>query len=98
MAELTRIVCTVVSSLTGPDPIEVATDNRDRVAWDLYRSRTKLPTATDAPSLWATFIAWNALKRSGQISATFDEFTAATSAVEAEARPVDPTSPATEGA
>ena len=95
MNEIQRIVCTVESEALGPAPVEITTDNRDRIAWELHRSREKWPTPTDAPTLWATFLAWHAAKREGRIGLSFDEFNAQTQAVEAQAVSVDPTTTAT---
>lgn len=50
------------------DTIEltVVTDNRDRVRYDVARSRHGWPTPTEAPTLWATVCAYYAVKRSGE--------------------------------
>ena len=49
---------------------EVQCTNADMVRFDLTRSKQKWPAATDAPFLWLTFIAWCALRRTGQIEQT----------------------------
>lgn len=85
--------------------VEVQTDNRDMIAWDMHRNRVGWPSTQDAPVLWLTFIAWHALKRSASTVAdltfadmAFDRFQAITVAVgrpeadpEAEPEAVDPT-------
>lgn len=43
----------------------VQTDNRDAVRWDLLRAKKQWPKGVDAPMLWMTVLAWNALRRSG---------------------------------
>ena len=91
MSDLKRIICTVISDLLGPDPVEVITDNRDRIAWELSRSRERWPKPEEAPTLWATFIAWHALKRTGRLTCDFDSFNTQTSDVQATAEDVDPT-------
>lgn len=45
--------------------IDVQTDNRDAVQWDFVRSRNRWPDAREAPLLWMTFLAWNAIRRTG---------------------------------
>jgi len=52
----------------------VQTDNRDLVAWDMTASKQRWPQPDSAPFLWATFLAWNALKRSGDYKDIFDHF------------------------
>lgn len=89
----------ITTAVTGePAAITVRTDNRDRIAWDLARGRQKWPQAQDAPSLWATHIAYTALRRTGEITCTFEEFSDATTSVEPEVIDVDPTRTATAGA
>lgn len=43
----------------------VQTDNRDAIRFDLIRSRKGWPGMQEAPMLWMTVLAWNAIKRSG---------------------------------
>lgn len=45
--------------------IDVQTDNRDAVQWDFTRARNRWPEAKEAPLLWMTFLAWNAIRRTG---------------------------------
>jgi hypothetical protein len=53
----------------GHEPLEVQTDNRDLVRYDLTRpkQRPAWPDPTEAPSFWLTFIAWSAANRQGAI-------------------------------
>lgn len=67
-------VLAVILDQPDADPITVATDNRDMVRWDLTRGPRKWPTQTEAPMLWLTFLAWAALKRTGQTADEFDVF------------------------
>lgn len=53
---------------------EVQTDNRDAVRWDMTRGRENWPAFTDAPMLWATFMAWSAMNRAGDYAGKFTEF------------------------
>lgn len=46
------------------EQIDVQTDNRDAVRFDLLRERKGWPKMADGPMLWATTLAWNALRRS----------------------------------
>jgi hypothetical protein len=52
----------------------VQTDNRDSIQWDVTRSRKDWPKSTDGPMLWLTFLAWHALKRSGEYSESLETF------------------------
>src|SRR5262245_31808283 len=53
---------------SSEEPIEVQTDNRDLVLWDMTRSRHKWPKFDEAPFVWLTFLAWPAARRTGQIN------------------------------
>lgn len=96
MSNIHRIIVHVETEALGsPQTIDVETDNRDRVAWDLARTRNKWPSAPEVPSLWATFLAWNALRRTGQPVGEFEQFNDHTTTADAEAVDVDPTQAAT---
>lgn len=59
---------------TGAE-LDAQTDNRDAVQWDFTRSRNRWPDGRDAPILWVTFLAWNALRRTGApVPESFDDF------------------------
>ena len=104
----TPIVSVVLEPAAGGELTEttIQTDNRDMVAFDLHRSRAGWPKLADAPILWMTFLAWHALKRSGELSESFDDFNGRCLAVKMldedgnEVQPgqepagVDPTQPA----
>lgn len=64
----------IVTLEARPDPIEVEVMNADRVRWDLHAVRKGWPTFDKVPFLGMTFLAWAALKRIGQTSATWDDF------------------------
>ena len=51
----------------GHEPIELQTDNRDLVLWDMTRARHKWPKLDEAPFVWLTFISWAAARRTGAI-------------------------------
>lgn len=53
----------------------VTTTNADRVRYDLTAPRHKWPDGRTAPFLWATFCAYNASKREGRTTLTFEQFT-----------------------
>lgn len=56
--------------------LEVRAANRDVIAWEKTRARHKdWPTAAEAPIFATTFVIWNAAKRAGLTSLTFDQFT-----------------------
>lgn len=46
--------------------IDIQTDNRDAVRFDLMRRLKKWPDLQEAPMLWYTVLAWSALKRAKQ--------------------------------
>lgn len=72
----------------------VATDNRDRVRWEMEARRQSWPaTATDAPFTWSTYMAYAALKRTNQIpqDMDFDGFNNATLDVVSRTVEVNPT-------
>lgn len=48
---------------------EVQIDNRDLIHFDKTRLKHRWPAPGDAPSFWATFIAWSHLRREGLIPA-----------------------------
>lgn len=75
--------------------IDVRTDNRDSIRWDLRRGKEKWPPQTDAPTLFATFMAWSALTRTGEIAVPFEEFVDHTPYATARLDEVDPTRAAT---
>jgi hypothetical protein len=57
--------------------IDVQTDNRDMTSWDFQRSRRNYPDPRTAPSIWMTFLAWNAIRRGPDralVPDTFDAF------------------------
>lgn len=73
--------------------IDLQTDNRDLVMWDATRNRRGWPKGQDAPMLWLTFLAWHALKRSGEAAEDFDSFNdrcVAIVPVDAEGTEIDP--------
>ncbi|QXG07722.1 hypothetical protein [Curtobacterium phage Penoan] len=68
MATLNTPLVQVVLEQNGTDDmveLEVQTDNRDAIQWDVTRGRRSWPKTSDAPMLWATFLAWHAMKRTG---------------------------------
>lgn len=48
--------------------------NRSRVQWDLTAQKRKWPKPTEAPSMWATFLAWDALVRAGKYDDKWETF------------------------
>jgi hypothetical protein len=60
----------------GPElvELEVQTDNRDAIQWDVSRGKRDWPKSTEAPMLWLSFLAWHALRRTGATQLTLDEF------------------------
>lgn len=87
--------------LEGRDePLEVTTDNRDLVRWDLTRAKHKWPGMDEAPMLWATFVSWAAAKRTDNYAGTWEEWSnrdaISVDFDEADLEAVDPTRPAPE--
>jgi hypothetical protein len=61
--------------LEGGEVLEVRAANRDVIAWEKTKARHKeWPAAADAPIFATTFVIWNAAKRAGLTSLTFDAF------------------------
>lgn len=58
----------------APEPVRVTTSNPDLVAWDMTRTKHGWPQADEAPMLWMTFLAWRALKRTGQTTSRWEDF------------------------
>lgn len=48
--------------------------NRSRVQWDLTSRARKWGSASEVPTMWATFITWDALVREGTYIGKWDEF------------------------
>jgi len=49
--------------------------NPDYLSWDRTAAKHHWPKMSDAPLTWLTFVAWNALKREGQIDGmTWEDF------------------------
>lgn len=63
--KITAPLVTVIRE--GHEPLTVQTDNRDMLGWDKTRIPHKWPPMQEAPSLWLTFIAWHAARRTGAI-------------------------------
>ena len=63
---------------------EVQCTNADMVRFDLTRAKQRWPGAQDAPFLWLTFVAWAALRRTGEIEQTlgYEAFADSTLAIE----------------
>lgn len=55
--------------------VDVQTDNRDLIQWDVVRDRNGWPTLQQGTMLWSTFIGWHAAWRTGgPVPDSFDEF------------------------
>lgn len=52
---------------------DVQTMNPDAIRFDVTRGRKGWPDSKDAPLLWATFLAWAAMRREGKLSCDVDE-------------------------
>lgn len=48
--------------------------NRSRVQWDITATARKWPKFSEAPSMWATFLAWDALVRAGDYDGKWEQF------------------------
>lgn len=82
-----------VYQLEGEDEQTVVVHNRSLIAWDETRVKRRWPVATDAPSLWQTFILFHHLSRTGAYAGDFDTFRERCIGLELvdEKVPVDPT-------
>lgn len=98
MATLSRLHLRV--TLPDRDPLEVTTVLADQVAYEATRARRKWPLITDGGvGTWWSFMAWQALTRTGAYHGTYEEFVAAALDVESldddpAGGDVDPTQPA----
>lgn len=45
--------------------VDVQTDNRDAIQWDVSRGKRSWPMLNEAPMLWLSFVGWHALRRTG---------------------------------
>jgi hypothetical protein len=61
---------------SGQDDYEVRTTNRDYIRWDKTPKarRAGIESFSDAPFVFASFLAWAAGRRLGQTDLTFDQF------------------------
>lgn len=93
MVALSTPVITVV--MDDDREMTVQCVNADLLAWDRTRVAKRWPKSEDAPFPWLTFLAWHALKRTGQIDGmALPDFETACLQVTAREQPVDPTQPA----
>jgi|SRR5262245_25442401 len=56
--------------------LTVQATNPDYIRWDRTAAKHGWPTLRQAPFMWMTFLAWSALRRTGQIAdaVTWEEF------------------------
>src|SRR5215471_16219668 len=56
--------------------LSVQATNPDYIRWDRTAAKHGWPTLRNAPFLWMTFLAWSALRRTGQIAeaVTWEDF------------------------
>ena len=71
----------------GTEYREVTTILADQVAFSTIRQRHKWPTMEEDPLLFGSFIAYKAMQRTGRFEGSWDAFTEAVAAVDAD----DPT-------
>ncbi|NNG20304.1 hypothetical protein HJ590_12115 [Naumannella sp. ID2617S] len=77
--KLPRLALTIEPAAGDPLDLAVQADNRGACAYDLVRSAKGYPAPADAPFLWMTYLAYHALRRTGQLAAhqlseDFDQF------------------------
>ena len=63
-------------TVTLSDDREVSAEirNPDRVRWDMTAAKHNWPSFQDSPFLGMTFLAWAALKRTGDYVGTWEQF------------------------
>lgn len=63
-------------TVTLIDEAEVSAEirNPDRVRWDMTAAKHNWPSFQDSPFLGMTFLAWAALKRTGQYAGKWEDF------------------------
>lgn len=88
----------LVTLQTG-EQVEVTTDLRDWIAWDMTRQAARWPAAQDAPILHRSYLVWSAMRRAdpGSVAAKFTAEDAPTAIEIIGATEPDPTSPAAPG-
>lgn len=77
---------------------EITPINPDQIRWELERRKNNWPTQTDAPSLFTTVLAWNALKRNNLYSEPLEKFIDEVEHISAELVEIPPLHGATPGA
>lgn len=79
--------------------LEVVTDMRDWVAFDMTRAAAKWPPAQDAPMLHRAFLVWSARRRAdpGSVPDKFSVDTAPVAIEIVSSQAADPTGPAAPG-
>jgi len=60
--------------LTDGRVLEARVTNPDYISWDRVATRKGWPKLADAPFLWQTYLAWSALRREGQLEASWEDF------------------------
>ena len=63
-------------TVTLIDETEVSAEirNPDRVRWDMTAAKHNWPSFQDSPFLGMTFLAWAALKRTGEYAGKWEDF------------------------
>ena len=78
--------------LDGQEPFTVRVVNPDRIAFERVRASRKWPAPAEAQSLAMTFVTWNAAKRAGSTTLTYEQWEQALMEWETvEDTPADPT-------
>lgn len=85
-----------VKLATMSEPLDITVPNSAQVDWEIERSAKKYPDASDAPTLWSSFVSWSAAKRAGQIDPVmpYEAFRESLESIEFRTPDVaDPTNP-----
>lgn len=64
----------VTVTLSGDREVSAEIRNPDRVRWDMTAAKHGWPSFQDSPFLGMTFLAWAALKRTGEYVGTWEQF------------------------
>lgn len=87
----------VTITLVDGGVLNVRTILMDQVNYEMTGKRQKPPWGgiSDNPGIWESFVAWSALKRTGQVDKKYEEFRAEIADIDFDFDEVPPTNGAT---
>lgn len=73
------------------EEITVTTCTKDQTRWEMHAAKRDWPSQTKIPTVYATFMAWSALKRANRTELDFEDFANTVEGVQADITEVNPT-------